>query len=606
MPRSRRRVDRQRPCRFRPFAGSRAPCGPGRPFAPRRPHAAGPRGRHRFFQPQPGAALRGGRRAGGLRGARPCLRHQEQAKSRPRGRRGRGPPLACAGGQTAGRHRRHYAGERAGSSARGRRFGGAHRGPASRCRHGTILTETDGRMATTHDVGLVKGLGLIDGTTLVMGSMIGSGVFIVAADISRQVQSPGLLMMTWFATAAITLIAALSYGELAAAMPHAGGQYVYLREAFGPVFGFLFGWTMFMVIQTGTIAAVAVAFAKYAGVFFPWISGDHYLIGAGKIGLTTQQLIGIVIIVILTWTNTRGIRTGAAVQNIFTVAKVAALLGLIAVGFLVGRNPTAVADNFNNYWRSSDWSFTSIRLVGVAMVGSLFSSDAWNNVTFTAGEVRNPRRNLPLSLALGVAIVSGLYIACQFVYLNVLTFDQIQHAANDRVAAAAADHMFGAAGASIMAAAIMVSTFGCVNGLTLAGARVYFAMAKDKLFFSKAAELDPKTHAPVFALVLQCIWSVLLTMSGSYNDLLDYVIFAVLLFYILTIAGLFVLRRTRPDLERPYRAFGYPVLPALYIVAAGLIEVLLLLYKPNYTWPGLIIVLLGLPVYYIWRGKATI
>ena len=439
-----------------------------------------------------------------------------------------------------------------------------------------------------------------------MGSMIGSGVFIVAADISRQVQSPGLLMMTWFVTAGITLIAALSYGELAAAMPHAGGQYVYLREAFGPVFGFLFGWTMFMVIQTGTIAAVAVAFAKYAGVFVPWISVDNYLVGAGKIGLTTQQLVGIVIIVILTWTNTRGIRTGAAVQNIFTVAKVAALLGLIAVGFLVGRNPTAVADNFNNFWRSSDWSFTSIRLVGVAMVGSLFSSDAWNNVTFTAGEVRNPRRNLPLSLALGVAIVSGLYIACQFVYLNVLTFDQIQHAANDRVAAAAADQMFGAAGASIMAAAIMVSTFGCVNGLTLAGARVYFAMAKDKLFFSKAAELDPKTHAPVFALVLQCIWSVLLTMSGSYNDLLDYVIFAVLLFYILTIAGLFVLRRTRPDLERPYRAFGYPVLPALYIVAAGLIEVLLLLYKPNYTWPGLIIVLLGLPVYYIWRGKATI
>jgi APA family basic amino acid/polyamine antiporter len=461
-------------------------------------------------------------------------------------------------------------------------------------------------MESTREGGLVKGLGLVSSTTLVMGSMIGSGVFIVAADISRQVQSPGLLMMTWFVTAAITLIAALSYGELAAAMPHAGGQYVYLREAFGPVFGFLFGWTMFMVIQTGTIAAVAVAFAKYAGVFVPWISADNYLVGAGKIGLTTQQLVGIVIIVFLTWSNTRGIRTGAIVQNVFTVAKVAALLGLIAAGFLVGRNPTAVASNFDGFWRNTDWSFTTIRLVGVAMVGSLFSSDAWNNVTFTAGEVRNPKRNLPLSLALGVAIVSGLYIACQFVYLNVLTFDQIQHAPNDRVAAAAANQMFGAAGASIMAAAIMVSTFGCVNGLTLAGARVYFAMAKDQLFFRKAAELDPKTHAPVFALVLQCIWSVLLTLSGSYNDLLDYVIFAVLLFYILTIAGLFVLRRTRPDLDRPYRAFGYPVLPALYIVAAGLIEVLLLLYKPNYTWPGLIIVLLGLPVYYIWRGKATI
>src|SRR5215831_1579448 len=458
-------------------------------------------------------------------------------------------------------------------------------------------------MESTRDGGLVKGLGLIDSTTLVMGSMIGSGVFIVAADISRQVQSPGLMMMTWFVTALLTLIAALSYGELAAAMPHAGGQYVYLREAFGPVFGFLFGWTMFMVIQTGTIAAVAVAFAKYAGIFFPWISDQNHLIGEGKVGLTTQNLVAIVIIVFLTWTNTRGIRTGAVVQNVFTVAKVAAILGLVAAGFLVGRNSDAVASNFNDYWRNAGWSFTTIRLVGVAMVGSLFSSDAWNNVTFTAGEVRNPRRNLPLSLALGVLIVSALYIACQFVYLNVLTFDQIQHAANDRVAAAAADQMFGPTGASLMAAAIMVSTFGCVNGLTLAGARVYMAMAKDRLFFQRAAVLDPKTHAPVFALVLQCVWSILLTLTGRYGDLLDYVIFAVLLFYILTIAGLFVLRRTRPDMERPYRAFGYPIVPAAYIVVAGVIEILLLAYKPNYTFPGLVIVLLGVPVYFVWRKK---
>jgi APA family basic amino acid/polyamine antiporter len=278
----------------------------------------------------------------------------------------------------------------------------------------------------------------------------------------------------------------------------------------------------------------------------------------------------------------------------------------VAAGFLVGRNSDAVASNFNDYWRNADWSFTTIRLVGVAMVGSLFSSDAWNNVTFTAGEVRNPRRNLPLSLALGVAIVSALYIACQFVYLNVLTFDQIKTAANDRVAAAATNQMFGAVGAQLMAVAIMISTFGCVNGLTLAGARVYYAMAKDRLFFRRAGELDPKTNAPVFSLVIQCLWSVALTLSGRYNDLLDYVIFAVLLFYILTIAGLFVLRRTRPEMERPYRAFGYPVLPAVYMLAAGLIEVLLLLYKPEYTWPGLIIVLLGLPVYFIWRRKATI
>jgi len=460
-------------------------------------------------------------------------------------------------------------------------------------------------MATT-DSGLVKGLGLIDSTTLVVGSMIGSGVFIVAADISRQVQSPGLMMMTWFVTAALTLIAALSYGELAAAMPHAGGQYVYLREAFGPMYGFLYGWSLLMVIQTGTIAAVAVAFAKYAGVFMPWISDQNYLIGSGKVGLQTQQLVAIVIVVFLAWSNTRGIRTGAIVQNVFTVAKVAAILGLVAAGFLVGRNQEAVASNFNDYWRNADWSFTTIRLVGVAMVGSLFSSDAWNNVTFTAGEVKNPRRNLPLSLALGVAIVSALYIACQFVYLNVLRFDQIKTAANDRVAAAAANQMFGSIGASLMAAAIMVSTFGCTNGLTLAGARVYYAMARDKLFFRRAGELDPQTNAPVFSLVIQCIWSVLLTLSGRYNDLLDYVIFAVLLFYILTIAGLFVLRRTRPEMERPYRAFGYPVLPAVYMMAAGLIEVLLLLYKPEYTWPGLIIVLLGLPVYFIWRRKATI
>jgi len=288
------------------------------------------------------------------------------------------------------------------------------------------------------------------------------------------------------------------------------------------------------------------------------------------------------------------------------VAKIAALLGLVAIGFLIGRNHEAVASNFTGFWRNANWSFETIRLVGVAMVGSLFSSDAWNNVTFTAGEVRNPKRNLPLSLGLGVLIVSALYIATQYVYLNVLTFPEIQHADQDRVATAAALKMLGPIAVQVMAAAIMISTFGCVNGLVLSGARVYYAMAKDQLFFRRAGELDPVHHAPVFALVVQCIWAVLLTLSGSYNDLLDYVIFAVLVFYILTIAGLFVLRRTQPNLERPYKAFGYPVLPAAYMAAAGLIEVLLLIYKPNYTWPGLIIVLLGLPVYFIWRRKATI
>jgi len=458
-------------------------------------------------------------------------------------------------------------------------------------------------MATNRDNGLIKGLGLIDSTTLVMGSMIGSGIFIVAADIARQVNSPGLLMMTWFVTAAMTLIAALSYGELAAAMPHAGGQYVYLREAFGPLWGFLYGWTLFLVIQTGTIAAVAVAFAKYTGIFAPWVSAEHYLFGRGHFGLTTQELLAIFVVLLLSWSNTRGIRTGAAVQNVFTFAKVAALLGLIGFGILVGGSAQAVHSNFTGFWRNSGWNFDTVRLVGVAMVGALFSSDAWNNVTFTAGEVRNPKRNLPLSLALGVGLVSALYISCNFVYLRLLPWEAIQHAPEDRVATAAAAGIFGPVAVQLMAAAIMISTFGCNNGLILAGARVSYAMAKDGLFFQRAARVDPVHHTPRFALLVQCIWTVLLILSGSYSDLLDYVIFAALLFYILTISGLFVLRRTRPELERPYRAFGYPVLPALYIAVAIVIEILLLLYKPNYTWPGLIIVMLGLPVYFVWRRR---
>jgi APA family basic amino acid/polyamine antiporter len=461
-------------------------------------------------------------------------------------------------------------------------------------------------MATTGtevETGLVKGLGAMDATTLVVGSMIGSGIFIVAADIGRQVNSPGLLLMTWIVTALLTLIAALSYGELAAMMPHAGGQYIYLRESFGPLSGFLYGWTLFLVIQTGTIAAVAVAFAKFLGVFLPQISAGNYLLGSGKMGRTTQQLVAILVIVVLSAINARGIRTGAMVQNVFTVAKTAALLGLVVFGFVLGRNTQAVADNFTGFWRNSGWNFQAVRLVGVAMVGALFSSDAWNNVTFTGAEVRNPKRNIPLALALGVAIVSALYIAANVVYLNVLPFAAIQHAAEDRVATAAAAVMFGPVGVQLMAAAIMISTFGCANGLILAGARVYYAMALDRLFFRKAGTLSPRTHAPVFSLAIQCVWAMLLTLSGTYNDLLDYVIFAVLLFYILTIAGIFKLRRTRPDAERPYRAIGYPVLPALYMAAAGLIEILLLIYKPKYTWPGLIIVLLGVPVYFLWRKK---
>jgi APA family basic amino acid/polyamine antiporter len=453
--------------------------------------------------------------------------------------------------------------------------------------------------------GFVKGLGLTSATTLVMGSMIGSGIFIVSSDVARQVKSPGLLILCWLIGAALTVIAALSYGELAAAMPHAGGQYVYLREAFGRLWGFLYGWTLFAVIQTGTIAAVAVAFAKYTGVFLPSISASNYLVGSGKIGLTTQQLLAIAVVLLLSVVNTRGVRTGAMVQKVFTFAKVASLLGLVGLGFFLGRNPDAIAANFHDFWRNGGWSLATISLVGSAMVGPLFSSDAWNNVTFTAGEVRNPQRNLPLSLGLGVGTVSILYIACNFIYLSVLTLPQIQTAPEDRVATSVVSVMFGPVATKLMAIAIMISTFGCCNGMIMSGARVYFTMAQDNLFFRRAGTLDPVHHTPVFALAMQCVWTILLTLSGQYNDLLDYVIFAVLLFYILTIGGLFRLRRTRPDLDRPYRAVGYPVLPALYMLVAGVIEVLLLWNKPAFTVRGLILVLLGVPVYFLWRRKDT-
>src|SRR5580704_12219530 len=449
--------------------------------------------------------------------------------------------------------------------------------------------------------GLVKGLGLTSATTLVMGSMIGSGIFIVSADVARQVKSPGLLILCWLIGAALTTIAALSYGELAAAMPQAGGQYVYLREAFGRLWGFLYGWTLFTVIQTGTIAAVAVAFAKYTGVLLPSISANNYLLGSGKIGFTTQQLVAAAVVIVLTAVNTRGIRTGAIVQNVFTFTKVASLLALIGLGFLLGRNPQAVAANFHDFWRNASWSWATVAIVGSAMVGPLFSADAWNNVTFTAGEVRDPKRNLPLSLGFGVGMVSILYVACNFVYISVLTLPQIQTAPEDRVATAVVSVMFGPVATKLMAIAIMISTFGCCNGMIMAGARVYFTMARDNLFFRRAGTLDPVHHTPVFALAIQCIWTVLLTLSGQYNDLLDYVIFAVLLFYILTIGGLFRLRRTRPDMDRPYRAVGYPLLPALYMLVAGVIEVLLLWNKPTFTVRGLILVLLGVPVYFLWR-----
>ena len=476
---------------------------------------------------------------------------------------------------------------------------------------------------------LVKALGLTSATTLVMGSMIGSGIFIVSAEIARQGNSPGLLLGAWLVTGFLTIVGALSYGELAAMMPKAGGQYVYLRESLGPLWGFLYGWTLFLVIQTGTIAAVGVAFGKFLGYFFPnVISADRWIwhighvnafhpfgiqsitLGNMDVGLNTQNLCGIVIVVLLTIVNTFGIKTGAAVQNIFTVAKVSALFLLVVAGVFVGRNAAAIAANFNDFWRlhvphsasgTLEGPFVGVlTILAVGQVGSLFSADAWNNVTFTAGEVKNPKRNLPLSLAIGTGIVIALYVLANVIYLTVLPLAQIQNAPSDRVGTAVMQQMFGSSGAALMAVAILISTFGCCNGLILAGARVYYAMAKDRLFFRSVGTVHPKYKTPAVSLIVQGIWTCLLCLSGTYGQLLDYIIFAVLVFYILTITGLFVLRYKRPDAERPYRAIGYPVLPAIYIVMALFIDVVLLRYKPQYTWPGLFIVLLGIPVYLIW------
>lgn len=492
---------------------------------------------------------------------------------------------------------------------------------------------------------LVKGLGLFDSTMIVIGSMIGSGIFIVSADIAHQVQSPALLILVWVFSGLMTLIGALSYGELAAAMPHAGGQYVYLREAFGPLAGFLYGWTLLLVIQTATIAAVAIAFSKFTAVLAPWFSPSHWIwnmgtlgpwhlwfgsLGPYDVGLNRQNLLAIGSIVLLTWINTRGLRLGKIVQNIFTVTKIASLALLVVLGLWLSTSIARTA-NFTDFWRNASlslrhpyppdapsWMIGTITLIAVAMVGSLFSMDAWNNITFTAAEVKNPGRNLPISLALGTGTVILLYTLANYAYLRVLPLSGdphgatvlsrgIEFAADGRVATAAVEAMLGPAGAILMALAILVSTFGCNNGLILSGARVYYAMAKDRLFFTSAGTVN-RHHAPGVALVVQCLWASVLCLSGTYSQLLDFLIFAVLIFYILTLMGLFLLRWNRPDLERPYRAFGYPFLPALYILMAVFLEIQLLRYKPQYTWPGLIIVLLGLPVYFIWNwaGKRTL
>jgi APA family basic amino acid/polyamine antiporter len=468
-------------------------------------------------------------------------------------------------------------------------------------------------------------LKLLDSTMIVIGSMIGSGIFIVSADIARTVGSPGYLLLVWIITGVITLVGALSYGELAGMMPHAGGQYVYLREAYNPLVGFLYGWTFFIVIQTGTIAAVAVAFARFTAVLFPWFSERNILFSLLGRHVSAAQLLAILSVSLLTYLNNRGLREGKIIQDLFTSAKTLALFGLIILGVLIGRNAHAISANWADFWHAA-WTHVDngtivsieplagiglLAAFGTAMVGSLFSSDAWNNITFTAGEVVNPKRTIPWSLALGTAIVTLLYVLANIAYILVLPLigtpdgtdvaaRGIQFATNDRVGTAAASMIFGDTSAVIMAVLIMVSTFGCNNGLILAGARVYYSMARDGLFFKKTGTLN-KNSVPGVALVLQGIWASILCLSGTYSDLLDYVIFAVLIFYSLTVFGIFRLRKSRPDAERPYRAIGYPVIPALYVLAASAIAIDLLLMKPDNTWPGGVIVMLGIPVFYIWK-----
>jgi basic amino acid/polyamine antiporter, APA family len=485
--------------------------------------------------------------------------------------------------------------------------------------------------STAVERGFRRELGLFDSTMVVAGSMIGSGIYIVSAAMARELGSPGWLLVAWAITGVLTITAALSYGELAAMMPHAGGQYVYLRTAYSPLWGFLYGWTLFTVIQTGTIAAVAVAFARFTGILVPWIAEDNYLVppvhlSAGyAVSLSTAQLIGIVLIAFLTWTNTRGLKYGKVIQNIFTTTKTGALVVLIAAGILVGRNAAAVTANFGDLWSPRGFepiapgvsvvsAFGIFVALCVAQTGSLFSADAWNNITFTAGEVKNPRRDIPLSLAFGTMLVISLYLLANVAYLMTLPLDAVQHAPADRVATATVNAIAPGLGATVMAVAILISTFGCNNGLILAGARAYYAMACDGLFFRRAGTLN-EARVPAWGLLLQCVWAIVLVIPRTfdpatgqygnlYGNLLDYIISAALLFYVLTITAVFRLRKTMPDVPRPYRTFGYPIVPALYIVAAAVIMIVLLIYRPATTWPGFVIVLLGIPVFALLRGRA--
>ena len=463
-------------------------------------------------------------------------------------------------------------------------------------------------------------LSLTDATMIVAGSMIGSGIFIVSADITRNVGSAGLLILVWLLTGFMTLIAALSYGELSAMFPKAGGQYVYLKEAYNPLIAFLYGWSMFSVIQTGTIAAVGVAFSKFLAYLVPELGNNFFLFDIGIVKIYSGQLVAIFIIMLLTYVNSRGVKEGKFIQTLFTSAKLLALLGLIVCGFVFVKE-SFWAENWKTGFTAmqnkgitdaqgvlqpSQWigigGSALMGAIAASMVGSIFSSDAWNNVTFIAGEMKNPKRNIGLSLFFGTLIVTVIYVAANLMYLNVMPLNELAFPADDRVAVAAANKIFPLHGTIIIAVLIMISTFGCNNGLILAGARVYYTMAQDGLFFKKAGILN-KNNVPQWALWAQCTVASILCLSGKYGDLLDMISFVVVIFYILTIWGIYILRKKQPDMPRPYKAFGYPVLPFVYILMGISFCTLLVIYKPNYTWPGLIIVLIGIPLYYFAVSK---
>lgn len=493
-----------------------------------------------------------------------------------------------------------------------------------------ILVEKIAGSETGDSRKLHRSLGLFDSTMIVAGAMIGSGIFIVAGEMAREVGSAGWMMLAWALAGILTMAAALSYGELAAMMPHAGGQYVYLREAYSPLWGFLYGWTLFLVIQTGTIAASSVGFSRYLGVLWPQISESRYIIPPIHIlptyalSLSTAQLVALTVITFLTWANMKGLKYGKGVQNVFTTMKIGSLLAVIGVGIFVGWNISVVKANFGHAWipvgstpaspnLSPGSAFAMFVALCTAQIGALYAADAWNNITFTAGEVRDPTKNIPLSLAFGTIIVIGLYICANFAYVVVLPFSEVQHAPSDRVAAMMLQAIYPRVGPSLIAVAIMVAAFGCMNALILSGARAYYAMALDGVFFSKAARLN-RADVPGVALVLQGIWAAVLlslrtyqpatkTYGNLYSNLLDYVISSALIFYILTIAGVFRLRKLRPNADRPYRAFGYPLIPALYLLAAVVILGVLFVYRPGTTIPGVLIVLIGVPVYFVFRAQ---